>query len=37
MKYLALCALLLLFGCAQQQRDLPSSSLSSSSTTQHSG
>ena len=35
MRYVSLLALLALFGCAQQQRDLPSSSISSSSSTQH--
>ncbi len=37
MKYFALLAFLALLGCAQQQRDLPSSSISSSSSAQHSG
>jgi hypothetical protein len=35
MRYLALLALLALLGCAQQQRDLPSSSIASSGAAQH--
>jgi hypothetical protein len=35
MRYLALLALLALLGCAQQQRDLPSSSIASPSAAQH--
>jgi hypothetical protein len=35
MRYVALLALLALLGCAQQQRDLPSSAISSPSTADH--
>lgn len=35
MRYAALVVLLMLLGCAQQQRDLPSSAISSPSTVDH--
>jgi hypothetical protein len=35
MRYAALMVLLMVLGCAQQQRDLPSSAISSPSTADH--
>ena len=35
MRYAALVVFLMLLGCAQQQRDLPSSAISSPSTADH--